>query len=423
MAMARLRSPLNRGLRALTAAVSLAILGCQSERGGRTSIDQSGGEAPARRLQVSETPIFAVTGGALPSGDSLPFFRILHGAFVDDLIVIALGGGENRLVFLDRSGEVVHVHGRAGAGPGEFRQITGLHSTEGGAAVLDRMNARATRVNARAEGVEYALPPAVREHRSVGVFTDGTLVTTHGPGLVTDSDAAQLERLGLLPGEGRPRPYAFWSPDGALVGVISGAPEPPRSSYRLEFELNGGEVTSSFSPLPGCLSRPLEAVVGDVLLVVDDRSGSVHSIDRVGHATELVTTLHRATATEAGVRDVEGWIERTSRDFAGRGARGPTEASIRAVRARAGRPGDALGPAWSRIIPDDGGDGMWLERARCYSAESMTTWDVHSNQGDLIGMVELPATFRVLGVKQDLVLGVRTDVLGIEVVQLLRVER
>lgn len=77
-------------------------------------------------------------------------------------------------------------------------------------------------------------------------------------------------------------------------------------------------------------------------------------------------------------------------------------------------------PYFDALLWDDQGR-LWVGRVAPEEAE-LRTWDVFSEEGELLGAVELPAELRVMAVVSGIVWGIRQDDLGVMYVKGYRVE-
>jgi len=398
--------------------VAVVLSGAACSAGDEQPATHDPAGVPIRRAATS--PTFSVTGGPSPGGDSIFFYQVVHGAFVEEGVAISLASGGSRIIVLDPAGRVLRTLGPPGSGPGEFGGITGLHSAGERLLVWDSRNARVTTFGK--DGTAEAFALRAPEALSVGVFDDGTLVTAPLPRPLTRTQTEDLVRTGARAALGEPRRLASWSPSGAAAGVILGAPERGPHYFSVDF-LDGDRVVSStFSPYAGCLPRPLEAVAGELLLVADPEAGSVFAIDRENNRKLLASSFRRNPVTEEAVTSVERWMERTAVSMNGRGMRGPTEQSRSETLERAGRVGEPLRSVWSRLLVNRGAHEVWLLRATCNSESPVDVWDIVSIDGGTTATAELPSNLRVLAVDGDRVLGIQKDALGVESVVVLVVE-
>jgi len=85
-------------------------------------------------------------------------------------------------------------------------------------------------------------------------------------------------------------------------------------------------------------------------------------------------------------------------------------------------PSPATRPAYSGLLVDPAGH-LWAIGTQTGEATGPNAAQVFGPDGQWLGRVEIPEGFRMLEVGLDYVLGVRTDALGIERVQLLSLVR
>jgi hypothetical protein len=96
--------------------------------------------------------------------------------------------------------------------------------------------------------------------------------------------------------------------------------------------------------------------------------------------------------------------------------------STRPAAEQIGGVGDPLPSAWMQIVPDPTGR-LWLRVAECFRHPDPRVWEIIDTSGTLVARVEIPRSSRLIAVRGDRALIVRSDSLGVEHVESFRVGR
>lgn len=218
-----------RARRALLFFLAMAAACRSTSQSGTSSSDAPGA------LWCTGDAVMRVTGGS-DNPEAQPLHRVTGAhRFADGRLVVA-DAGSSSLLFFDRDGRFDHAAGRAGAGPGEYRQLR-LLAAFGGDSLLafDGALRRVTVLDPTGRVVrsftisEVMGTPTVR-----AVFEDGSTVVqvaipfhsdsvqtgTYRPNLallVLDREGGILQDLGRYPGESR---FVLVTQDGMMVGPL-----------------------------------------------------------------------------------------------------------------------------------------------------------------------------------------------------------
>ena len=126
--------------------------------------------------------------------------------------------------------------------------------------------------------------------------------------------------------------------------------------------------------------------------------GSLRSIARLDDSRPVRTDAH----LERYVRGyLPGRDERVIQDYIERYRQSPLADSL---------------PAYTDLLLAEGGE-VWAQRYGLPD-ESMLRWDIFAPDGAYLGRVNIPASFRIEEVSRGQALGVATDELGVERVQI-----
>jgi hypothetical protein len=115
------------------------------------------------------------------------------------MVAAITGARSHSLLFLDESARLIRSYGRFGRGPGEFAWITALFRHDDEVAVWDIQNRRVSLLAADGHYLRSVTLPVNPSDRMVGVFPDGSLVTTSSS-LSMSGEPRESMRYGM-PGE------------------------------------------------------------------------------------------------------------------------------------------------------------------------------------------------------------------------------
>lgn len=326
--------------------------------------------------------------------------------------VVVADGQAHEIRIFDRDGRHLRSLGREGEGPGEFELLRGAWPVTGGSIVTtDILQDRITLFGAAETAIETA---TLAESDIFGrIFTIGLA----GPGMVlsrtyprtvptVESLSGSLEDMwGTMSGgkENRRLLFVRHRFDGTLADTLAWGMNGLRASVSRG---NGREMevttfTVPFSPRSVAAGSSLGVVSTDGVaygLRVFGENGSLRLIARLDDSPRLRTGPH----LERYVRgSFPGSDERLIQDFIERYRQSPLPDSL---------------PAYTDLLFAEGGE-VWAQRYRLPD-ESMRRWDVFAADGVYLGRVAVPASFRIEEVSRGEALGVATDELGVERVQL-----
>ncbi|MEQ9568956.1 MAG: hypothetical protein RLN75_02095 [Longimicrobiales bacterium] len=339
--------------------------------------------------RISQEPVLEI--GGIAEGDQLlhdvrDIDRLSDGRWV----VTHTGSSELRLYA--PGGDFLESIGREGQGPGEFTFPTATWVTGGDSLVVREFQ----RVSVLGSDGAFARSSPASPWPPQDRFQDGTfLFTVVPPGLDT-----------FEPGYSRP--------DQALVRAQADGSEADtlrivEGTERYRFQSSAGGVSSHFAPFG--TTRTAVVGGGDVYttagrtfeVVVLDGTGTVRSI--------LRRTVQAETVTDRHVQALESAILESAPDR--------THPDRRRMFLEWSYPDEM--PVIDRLAVDAEGH-LWV---RAYSATPRTEreWSVMSAEGHWLGQVVTPAAFEVMEIGPDYIAGVHVDGLGVEHVQVFRLER
>lgn len=343
--------------------------------------------------QIADAP--SVDIGVVEGDPHYLFSRITSGAFLP-------GGGfvvadqSKTLRAYSRAGVYRWSAGRSGDGPGEFEGTPTVQRSPTDSLVAFDMNSQ--RVSIFTAGGDFVRSIRLKDSgmgsAALALPDGGFVVTTSGssglipypppPGVTREKDPAvrfgptgnSLDTVGVFPG-------MEWFATGQSIG-------PPLFAHFAHFAV-----------------RDSSLLVG----TDDDMSVSVYALD--GRLEEII----RVPGFDLRITNAE--VQTMRKAFLDRA---PTPAARKLTQARLdAMPVPKRRPAYSYLEVDPERD-LWVG-GYSFPGFSDRSWSVFSPGGRLLGEIPFPGSFRVLAIDSARVLGVGTDSLGVEHVQVYAIEK
>jgi len=350
----------------------------------------------------------ALSLGTLEGADELMFGRIASVVrdMGGDLIVADNGAGEIRV--FDAGGSHLRTFGRKGEGPGEFQVLSGAWpGAEGTVVALDRRLSRITQFDSGGSLIataEIAGGGGATNMRGLA-GPEVVLSQVTDFGITPSFDASDLQDLAdAVEGDGSLVLFFRHRLDGELVDTLA-----QRQGQKMSMSTSGsgGQMSLQllvvpFSRQPTAVGSPQGVAVAggsDYEVALYNRTGTLHQIVRLGVAPPLRTDEH-----------LDAYVRNSGSPFS-------DEASIQAridMYRDMSMP-DRL-PGYDELLFADTGE-LWARRYRQRGAD-MAHWDVFGTGGHHLGRVEIPTSFRPEEVSGGQLVGVSTDDLGVERVEI-----
>ncbi len=397
---------------------ALVFIACGDERPSATpaaEVVDSAGVAivtspPGDAVHGELAPEPTLSIGTLDGPEELMFDGIV--TVVRDgegnFIVADNGAGEVRV--FDPGGRHLRSFGSRGEGPGEFQALVGAWPRADGSIVTaDRRLRRISRFDAEGTllgtatltgvgGMDMATP--------VGPGGAGTFLSRVRPLPMPSMSESPLESLEDAFGgdEGPPEHYLRYGLDGTLVDTLASRPgimmSVSASGSGNSMALNLMRVPFSPEPSAHGSSRGVVLTGGAAYEVsVFDDTGALTRIVRLDEAPTPRTDEH-----------LEAHVRNSGNPFA------EDEASIRAIIANYQElPMPETLPAYTDLRTSGGGE-LWARRYAPRGSAAVR-WDVFGADGHHLGRVDVPASFAIEEVGLGEVVGVSTDELGVERVE------
>ncbi|MDH4044253.1 MAG: hypothetical protein OEY20_03975 [Gemmatimonadota bacterium] len=317
---------------------------------------------------IGAEPLTTIGGPADGAADTPPLFRVRGATVLPNGDIVALNAGTQQLLYFSSDGQYRHAVGRAGAGPGEFRDPTWLG--RGAGDTLFVWDDRLQRLSILAGDGEFLrshqvtgqdadhLPMAVR-----GRFSDGSFLLVPGPvARMADGDGVTRS----------PVAYKRYDPASDRVSHLADG---------LSIETVVGDGVVYVLPFG---RREIVLPIDDVLLVTDIGDPSMRSYDLAGRLVRRVEWESDPQPVTA--RDKREYMARSGKWLP---ADGVVFASER--------------PRFSSIFVDQR-RWVWV-REHAAAADGPPDWLVFDQDGRLLCRVAMPSTITVLEVGRDYMLG------------------
>lgn len=387
--------------------LSLLLIGCREagSSAARTTIVDSAGVTIVKNHDAGPPAVAmwivdSVPGLAIGREDGPDPYRFdgIRGATrrSDSTIVVADASASIR--FFDKHGEFLHTVGRRGDGPGEYRVISMMRRIHGDSLLVWDFPARRVTL----------LSPEGKFERS-----------EHGP--VTEGYFFGLDVLA----------------DGTLLGMYD---PPPSGATPASGILEVTTAMVRFSPASGVMDTLAQITTGSSYVTGGEHftiTGIPFHAEALGIADGQATYLGNSTRYEIEHYDPDGRLARvirldrppaplepSARDeyIAHAFVRARTSADSERVRAvYSDMPFPGTLPAFGALAVD-ADSNLWVS-SYTMSDSVPTHWTIFDPDGRLLAETATPAHFEVLEIGSRDILGVRSDSLGIEQVQVLEVRK
>ena len=376
--------------------------------------------APDSRLgwTVSAEPLVSI--GA-PEGDStFQLFRVADATrLADGRIVIANGGSLELLVF-DAAGNHIGSWGGEGEGPGEFARLNRVRPWAGDSliaadpgrgrvSILDSHGSHGRTVNLHSRSEGEAMMPTTTDPAQapaglaigpdvlIGVLPDGTLFTRDDEIVFTGFTRQDYA-------------YALKTIDSETSVSLGTRPGP--QTYAENLNAGGGFLFIPFVHPFGQTTHT--AVWGDLAVLGRTETYEIRGYRSDGSLARIVRRdFEPGTPTRAGQ---DAWFNRLL-------ARYSEERRERSAQVAANVPLVDAFPAFGAVVGDALGHLWVAEFKRPGDDYAGTLWTVFDRDGRVRGLVETPAFVTVFEIGEDYILGETTDELGVEYVQMWRLDR
>ena len=404
------------GLRSAGCIALAAVVGCNEPDGPAgtgTQVTDSAGigivtspPVDAIYARLAEEPALSV--GELDGPEEYLFGHIASVARdgAGNLVVADSRAGEIRV--FDARGRHLRTFGGMGEGPGEFQTLSGAWPVSDGIVTVDRDQQRITRFGAEGSLVATARFTAIGE---MGVFTNmgmagsGMVLNQVGDMGMSSLDESSLDDAAeALEDDGASVLFLRHGLDGELVDTLA---RRPGEKMLMKTSGSGDMLTVDllrvpFSSRPTAEGSPRGAAVtggGAYEVALFGATGELSRIARLDEAPPLRTVEH-----------LEAHVRGSGNPFL------QDEASMRAmVEMYQDMPLPDRLPGYTELLFADTGE-VWAQRFIPPGGET-AHWDVFGADGLHLGRVEVSTSFQIQEVSRGQVVGIATDELGVERVE------
>ena len=359
--------------------------------------------------ELAEGPVLSI--GQLSGPDELLFGRIQSARRDAAGNVVVADGQAYEIRIFDEDGRHLRSLGREGEGPGEFESLQGAWPVaDGGIVAADIILDRITQFGPEGTATGTATFSGMEGLSGfpVGLAGPGMVLSGVRPpyvySLASLSGSPKDIMDAMIGGEENRRIlFVRHRFDGTPVDTVAEGRDALRASVSrgTGMEMEVTTLTVPFSPRSVAAGSSHGVVVTDGAaygVQVFGENGSLRLIARLDDPRPIRTDAHveryvRGSLSESNERQIQDVIERYRQS--------PLPDSL---------------PAYTELLFAEGGE-VWAQRYGLPD-EPMRRWDVFAPDGVYLGRVAVPASFRIEEVSRGEVLGVATDELGVERVQL-----
>jgi hypothetical protein len=343
------------------------------------------------------------TLGELEGPSETRFFQIEDLVWRSDGGVAVIDGGSAEIRAFGPDGRHLWTQGGEGDGPGEYRSPSTLLLLSGDSiAVYDSRARRISVVGPDGEFVRSVIPEPPEGHVMAAPRV------TVGPGVWLSSGGVRCGGE-MSASETMTPPMSFFlaRPDGTVLDSVLSLPTAARLVQQNERGVSVWTVPFSVdAPVAGGGGRLVTAVPTAPVWTARDSTGRVVQV----------------VSFPSGGRPVRDEDWNAALEFALDGDDDP-EFRRTVTEAYEAMERPAEWPILETLILDEEGN-VWVEGFQAPTAEGEPSrWWVFTGDGRLLGQVSLPAGLKVRAIARDRIVGVATDELGVERIQLHRIRR
>lgn len=344
----------------------------------------------------------AVSIGKVEGEDPYLLDRVRDALVMPDGRIVVANGGTHELRVFDALGNHVTTWGGRGEGPGEFTSLSQVDRWPGDSLIAPYSQGRRLSVL----DSEGNFGRAFTLQRDDAFF----LVEAVSPsGVILSTDLVM--RGGLPEGLNRPgQHYRVRGTEGELLSSLGSFP--------------GTELFSSWSGSSGVVVEILFAhrvstfAWADLMAVAPNDSYEIRSFDRDGTLKRIVRRDHDLVVPTSV--HIDATIERR---IAGIPEEERAERRQRMRESYGQVPLPETFPAFATALTDLA-DHLWVQEYDLPGEETPSpVWTVFDPEGHVLGFVDTPAGLSIFEIGEDYIVGLATDDLGVQYVQVWSLER
>lgn len=378
--------------------------------------------APDSRLgwTVSAEPLVSI---GTPEGDStFQLFRVSDATRLTDGSVVVANGGSLELLVFDAQGNHLDSWGGRGEGPGEFAGLNRVRPWAGDSLIagdpeqgrisifdLEGTHGRTALLHGRDEdgGLLATVADAAQSLGVIGTIVPDVLIGVLPDGILFTGGSDNIAFVGF---GRRNHAYGLRTIDGDTRVSLGKHPGP--LTYTENYEAGGGFI---FIPLTHPFGNTTHAAIwGDLAVIGRTETYELRGFRSDGSLTRIVRRDYESGTPTQAEQDAH-FREQFARYSDERRARTTEVAAnvplVDAFPALGAVMGDALGHLWVADFKRPGDE---------YAG---TLWTVFDDEGRMLGLVQTPGGTTVFEIGEDYILGLGTDDLDVEYVELWGLDR
>jgi hypothetical protein len=354
--------------------------------------------------QLSAQPQFTIGVAEGPPEQQL--FRVAGAfRFPDGRFVIANGGTQEIRVF-DARGRHLSSAGRKGEGPGEFVTLRNVFPYGDSILTYDFQLRRMSVFDGAGKYARSFIMPRIREGlwpQPIGTFRDGSIMVQAGRQFMMGDSPHGVNR--------DPSVLFRMSRDGEVLDSITSVAGWER--YVRTTNVNG-RVGFTVHAAPFA-RMPFYATAGDRVFVGASDGYEIDVFEKSGKLERRIR--HNQPNRRVTRADIDRMRDARIASAAAQSAlyRQRTEEALQEMKV------PETMPAFSNLKADSDGN-LWVQEYRA-DGENHNRWTVFDPQGGLLARVNAPTRLNILDIGRDYILGLRTNQLDVEHVEVYRLTK
>ena len=378
--------------------------------------------APDSRLGWTVSPEPLVSIGT-PEGDStFQLYRVSDATRLADGSVVVANGGSLELLVFDAEGNHLDSWGGRGEGPGEFAGLNRVRPWAGDSLIAgdpeqgrisifdsEGTHGRTSVLHGRDEdeGLLATVADPAQSLGAIGTIVPDVLIGVLPDGILFTGGSDNIATVGF---GRRDHAYALRTIDGDTRVSLGKYPGP--LIYTENYQAGGGFI---FIPLTHPFGNTTHAAIwGDLAVIGQTEAYELRGFRSDGSLARIVRRDYEPGTPAQAEQDAH---------FREEFARYSDERRARTTEVAANVPLVDAFPAFGPVMGDALGHLWVADFKRPADEYAGTLWTVFDDEGRMLGLVRTPGGTTVFEIGEDYILGLGTDDLGVEYVEVWGLDR